>query len=48
MSKKFWEKPAPKKKYKKKLTPAQIAKAKRKFDKYPSAVANAWAAKQKG
>ena len=43
----FWEKKQPKKKVKaKKLTPRQINAAKRKFDKYPSAVANAWAKKQ--
>jgi hypothetical protein len=47
LEKDFWEKKQPKKKVKaKKLTPRQIAAAKRKFDKYPSAVANAWAKKQ--
>ena len=43
----FWEKKQPNKKVKaKKLTPRQISAAKRKFDKYPSAVANAWAKQQ--
>lgn len=43
----FWEKKQPKKKVKaKKLTPKQIKAAKRKFDVYPSAVANAWAKRQ--
>jgi len=45
--KKFWNKPNPKKRSKK-LTPGQIRKAKKKFKKYPSAVANAWAAQQDG
>jgi hypothetical protein len=44
VKKKFWSKPNPKKRSKK-LTKKQIAAAKKKFDKYPSAVANAWAAK---
>lgn len=48
LEKDFWDKPQPKKKKvkAKKLTPRQISAAKRKFDKYPSAVANAWAKRQ--
>lgn len=44
MKKAFWTKKNPKKRSKK-LTKSQIAAAKKKFDKYPSAVANAWASR---